>query len=128
MNQELGKKGYYNVEQLFISNNQFKDYQGQVLDLVRTGNDESTMGPIVRITNNSFTNLQSNAVDKPMIRFAGVQKTLLENNRFINCYTSKVMILYQDEVKAAHRLKGNQSEGSGKIQTNKFLEKEDISN
>ena len=121
MNQELGKKGYYNVEQLFISNNQFKDYQGQVLDLVRTGNDESTMGPIVRITNNSFTNLQSNAVDKPMIRFAGVQKTLLENNRFINCYTSKVMILYQDEVKAAHRLKGNQSEGSGQIQTNKFL-------
>ena len=56
-----------------------------------------------------------------MIRFAGVQKTLLENNRFINCYTSKVMILYQDEVKAAHRLKGNQSEGSGQIQTNKFL-------
>ena len=121
MNQELGKKGYYNVELLSISNNQFKDYQGQVLDLIRTGNDESTMGPIVRITNNSFTNLQSNALDKPMIRFAGVQKTLLENNRFINCYTSKVMILYQDEVKAAHRLKGNQSEGSGQIQTNKFL-------
>lgn len=124
MNQELGKKGYYNVEQLTISNNQFKDYQGQVLDLVRTGNDESTMGPIVKIANNQFNNIQSNAVDKSMIRFAGVQKTLLENNRFINCYTSKVMILYQDEVKAAHRLKGNQSEGSGLIQTNKFLVKD----
>lgn len=124
MNQELGKKGYYNVEQLTISNNQFKDYQGQVLDLVRTGNDESTMGPIVKIANNQFNNIQFNADNKPMIHFAGVQKTLLENNRFINCYTSKVMILYQDEVKAAHRLKGNQSEGSGLIQTNKFLVKD----
>jgi poly(beta-D-mannuronate) lyase len=121
MNQELGKKGYYNVEQLSILNNQFKDYQGQVLDLVRTGNDESTMGPIVKIANNQFNNIQFNADNKPMIHFAGVQKTLLENNRFKNCYTSKVMILYQDEVKAAHRLKGNQSDGSGKIQTNKYL-------
>lgn len=121
MNQELGKKGYYNVEQLSILNNQFKDYQGQVLDVVRTGNDESTMGPIVKIANNQFNNIQFNADNKPMIHFAGVQKTLLENNRFKNCYTSKVMILYQDEVKAAHRLKGNQSDGSGKIQTNKYL-------
>ena len=124
MNQELGKKGYYNVEQLTISNNQFKDYQGQVLDLVRTGNDESTMGPIVKITNNSFTNLQSISSDKPMINFAGVQKTLLENNRFNNCYSGKTLIQYQDEVKAAHRLKGNQSTGSGLIQTNKFLVKD----
>jgi poly(beta-D-mannuronate) lyase len=121
MNQELGKKGYYNVEQLTISNNQFNNYKGQVLDLVRTGNDESTMGPIVKITNNSFNNLESIAIDKPMIHFAGVQKTLLEKNRFINCYTSKVMILYQDEVKAAHRIKNNTVDNSGKIQTNKFL-------
>ncbi len=121
MNQELGKKGYYNVEQLSITNNQFSNYKGQVLDLVRTGNDESTMGPIVKIANNQFNNIQFITADKPMIHFAGVQKTLLENNRFMNCYTSKVMILYQDEVKAAHRLKGNQSELSGKIQTNKFL-------
>jgi poly(beta-D-mannuronate) lyase len=121
MNQELGKKGYYNVEQLTISNNQFNNFKGQVLDLIRTGNDESTMGPIVKFTNNSFSNMQPIATDKPMIHFAGVQKTLLENNRFINCYPSKVMILYQDEVKAAHRLKGNHSDGSGLIQTNKFL-------
>jgi poly(beta-D-mannuronate) lyase len=124
MNQELGKKGYYNVEQLTISNNQFNNYNGQVLDLVRTGNDESTMGPIVKITNNSFNNLESIATDKPMIHFVGVQKTLLENNRFTNCYQGQTMILYQDEVKAAHRLKGNQSTASGLIQTNKFLVKE----
>jgi poly(beta-D-mannuronate) lyase len=121
MNQELGKKGYYNVEQLTISNNQFKDYQGQVLDLVRTGNDESTMGPIVKIANNRFDNIQYSTTDKSMIHFAGVQKTLLENNRFKNCYTSKVMILYKDEVKAAHRIKNNTVDNSGKIQTNKFL-------
>jgi poly(beta-D-mannuronate) lyase len=124
MNQELGKKGYYNVEQLTISKNQFNDYKGQVLDLIRTGNDESTMGPIVKIVNNSFSNLQSIAADKPMIHFAGVQKTLLENNRFINCYQGQTMIQYQDEVKAAHRLKGNQIKASGLIQTNKFLVKE----
>ena len=121
MNQELGKKGYYNVEQLTITNNQFKDYKGQVLDLIRTGNDESTMGPIVKITHNIFNNLQSIETDKPMIHFAGVQKTLLANNRFFNCYTSKVMILYKDEVKAAHRIKNNTVTNSGKIQTNKFL-------
>ncbi len=124
MDQELGKKGYYNVEQLTISNNQFKDYKGQVLDLIRTGNDESTMGPIVKIANNSFSNMQSIATDKPMIHFAGVQKTLLENNRFTNCHQGQTMILYQDEVKAAHRLKGNQTTASGLIQTNKFLVKE----
>lgn len=124
MNQELGKKGYYNVEQLSISYNQFNDYKGQVLDLVRTGNDESTMGPIVTISNNGFNNLQSTATDKPMIHFAGVQKTLLEKNRFSNCYSNQTMILYQDEVKAAHRLKGNETIASGTIQTNKFLVKE----
>lgn len=121
MNQELGKKGYYNVERLNISNNQFKNYQGQVLDLVRTGNDESTMGPIVKISNNSFNKLQPIASDKPMIHFAGVQKTLLEKNRFSNCYTNQTMILYQDEVKAAHSIKKNTTENSGKLQTNKFL-------
>jgi len=121
MDQEQGKKGYYNVERLSITNNQFKDYQGQILDLIRTGNDESTMGPIVTIANNQFMNITSTSSEKQMIHFAGIQKTLLANNRFNNCYTSKVMILYQDEVKAAHRINNNTAKNSGKIQTNKFL-------
>jgi poly(beta-D-mannuronate) lyase len=121
MDQEQGKKGYYNVERLSITNNQFKDYQGQILDLIRTGNDESTMGPIVIIANNQFMNITSTSSEKQMIHFAGIQKTLLANNRFNNCYTSKVMILYQDEVKAAHRINNNTAKNSGKIQTNKFL-------
>ncbi len=124
MDQELDKKGYYNVEQLTISNNQFKNFKGQVLDIVRTGNDESTMGPIVKITNNSFSNLQSIGTDKPMIHFAGVQKTLLANNQFTNCFSGQTMIQYQDQVKAEHRIKANQIIVSGLIQTNKFLVKE----
>ncbi|MEI9955571.1 MAG: hypothetical protein WDM90_04505 [Ferruginibacter sp.] len=37
------RKGYYTVEQLKITNNTFSGNKGQLLGMVRSGNDESTM-------------------------------------------------------------------------------------
>jgi hypothetical protein len=57
----------------------------------------------------------------PIIHFSGAQKTYLINNQFIRCNPDKTVVLYQDEVKAEHRMERNILEGSGKIITNKYL-------
>jgi poly(beta-D-mannuronate) lyase len=42
---ETNQKGYYNVEKISILNCRFTNCSGQIISMVRGGNDESTMGP-----------------------------------------------------------------------------------
>jgi hypothetical protein len=78
------------------------------------------MGPIVTIRNNQFKQIETTN-NLPVIHFSGAQKTYLINNQFIRCNPDKTVVLYQDEVKAEHRIEKNILEGSGKILTNKYL-------
>ncbi|RYY68080.1 MAG: hypothetical protein EOO13_13260, partial [Chitinophagaceae bacterium] len=95
---ETDKKGYYNVERLFINNNTIKDQQGQVLTMLRGGNDESTMGPMVWFNKNNFTNVS--AAGLPLIHYYGTQLSYEQNNKFINSNAGGVLIKYEDVVKA----------------------------
>ncbi len=120
---ETDKKGYYNVEKLVFSNNTVTDHQGQLLTMLRGGNDESTMGPTVYFSNNKISNSQS--TNNPLIHFYGTQYSTVTNNTFTNANPAGTVLLYEDVVKAKHLLQNNSVNGSGKIVTNQWEVKGD---
>jgi poly(beta-D-mannuronate) lyase len=120
LQQENERKGLYPVEHLTLTNNQFEQFAGQIISIARPGVDESTLGPIITIRNNQFKQIETTN-NLPVIHFSGAQKTYMINNQFIRCNPDKTVVLYQDEVKAEHRMERNILEGSGKILTNKYL-------
>ena len=115
---ETDRKGYYNVEKLRISNNNINNQKGQILTMLRGGNDESTMGPDVLFSNNQISN---STADKALINLTGTQKSLLQKNSFTDCNKSTELVRYEDFVRAAHLLQNNSFTRSGTIVQNKFL-------
>lgn len=117
---ETDKKGYYNVERLFINNNKINNQQGQVLTMLRGGNDESTMGPMVWFNKNTLSNC--NAGQSALIHYYGTQLSFEQNNTFINSNTGGILIKYEDVTKASHSFKSNKLQNSGKVEANSFTE------
>jgi poly(beta-D-mannuronate) lyase len=118
---ETTKKGLYNVEILKITHSTFQMGNGTILDMVRGGNDESTMGPHLLFSDNKI--LQCNSAEKePLIQLYGTQLSEIENNVFTNSNAGRTILSYEDAVKAVHYLKGNVVERSGRIERNKFVE------
>jgi poly(beta-D-mannuronate) lyase len=117
-NNEPDKKGYYTVEQLKIINNIFSGNKGQILGMLRSGNDESTMGPLLLFKNNIVDNCSS---EEPLIRLYGTQLSVVEYNRFMLSNTTGILIQYEDIVRAAHSLNDNTITKSGTITVNKFV-------
>ena len=117
---ETDKKGYYNVEKLTIVNSSFNNHTGQMLTMLRGGNDESTMGPNLYFANNHIKNC--NAINgEALINIYGTQQSLIENNQFTNCNTGNPLILFEDAVKAKHLFRNNVLSGSGKVIMNKYV-------
>jgi poly(beta-D-mannuronate) lyase len=116
---EKDNKGYYNVEKMTISNNTISNHTGPLLAILRSGKDESTLGPLVQINNNTFNQIASD--NAPFILLNGVQQSLIQNNRFNNCNPTNKLIEYLDEVRAAHTLSSNQFEQSGTIIKNNYV-------
>ncbi len=116
---EADKKGYYNVEKLKFSNNSILNHKGSLLSVMRSGKDESTLGPLVEIDNNKFKNLEDSKT--PLILLYGVQKSFIRNNVFNNCNPHQKIIEYKDEVRAAHMLTKNIFEQSGTIAENEYV-------
>ena len=52
--EETDNKGYYGVEKLKITNCTFTGNKGQILGMLRSGRDESTMGPLLIFSNNNL--------------------------------------------------------------------------
>ncbi|MGC4101936.1 polysaccharide lyase 6 family protein [Ferruginibacter sp.] len=117
-NNETDKKGYYSVEQLKITNNTFSGNKGQLLGMIRSGNDESTMGPLLLFKNNVVGNCSSEA---PLISLYGTQLSTIEYNRFMASNTAGTLVQYEDAVRAVHSINNNSITKSGKIITNKFV-------
>lgn len=115
---ETDKKGYYNVERMFINNNKISYQQGQVLTMLRGSNDESTMGPRVWFNNNVLTNC--NAGDKALLYYHGTQYSAEQNNNFTNCNAGGTLIVYEDIVKSVHLFNNNVLRNSGDVKGNEF--------
>jgi len=116
---ENDKKGYYNVEKMKLVSNNIANHSGALLAVLRSGKDESTLGPLVQIMNNKFTSVKDDA--NSLILLNGVQQSFIENNSFLNCNPSSKTIEYKDEVRAAHVLQKNKMENSGTVIKNEFV-------
>jgi len=119
---ETDNKGLYNVEKLKITNNRFRNCS-QILDMLRGGNDESTMGPWLIFSKNILDNCAAEN-ETALIHIFGTQRSDIEKNIFTNCNTGKTIIQYQDLVKAYHVIKNNKMISSGIVDTNKFVSSE----
>ncbi|MCY7363497.1 MAG: hypothetical protein LH629_15725, partial [Ignavibacteria bacterium] len=115
---EQEKKGYYNVEKMSINRCQFINNKGQILGLNRTGNDESTMGPMLYINDNIFIDCNN---EKELIHLEGVQFSNFANNYFMQSNLSKTALKYSDNVRAKHLQKNNQFINSGSVIENKYV-------
>ncbi|MEL7312182.1 MAG: polysaccharide lyase 6 family protein [Pseudomonadota bacterium] len=75
LDKETDDLGIYNAENVRIENSTFIDVQGAIANLYRGGTDESTFGPIVNITGNTFQNVGLGRRNKSgaSLLFHGVQ-------------------------------------------------------
>jgi poly(beta-D-mannuronate) lyase len=122
--EETDKKGYYNVENIKLTGNTFTGHAGQLLAILRSGNDESTMGPMLIFRNNKLKNCFTDK-ENALIYLYGVQMSSVENNSFYQCNRGKPVVKYEDVVRAVHILRKNILANSGIITTNKFVHVED---
>lgn len=120
MNEEKDDKGYYNAEKIVLANNSIINLLGTVMSIYRGGNDESTMGPLLQVSGNTFTNCSTPGAEA-LITLYGVQRTYIEKNKFSSCNSGKTIIQYKDAVRAVHLLQNNTITGSGIIEKNKFV-------
>ena len=118
---ETTKKGYYNVERLKMTNNRFIHCSAPILDMLRGGNDESTLGPDLLFASNKIENCNTGN-DEALIHLFGTQLSTMENNVFTKSNAGKTIIHYEDLVRAVHILRNNKINSSGKIIENKFVE------
>ncbi len=119
--QEADKKGYYPVEKMTISNCLFENNDGEILNILRGGNDESTMGPQLTFTNNQIISCTNNFSAAALITLHGVQKSFFTNNSFTYSNGGKSLIKYIDEVRAMHILRDNKFISSGTVYKNKYV-------
>lgn len=118
---ENDRKGYYNVEKLIIKNNSFSNLRGQVLSMLRGGNDESTMGPSLVFEGNSLINAGLGFGNVPLIMLYGTQLSVIRKNVFKNSCPGGVVLKYEDAVRAYHILSDNIFQGSGDVSKNKYV-------
>ena len=84
LDRELDDNGIYPAEYVTISDSEFSNIGGTIVDVYRGGTDESTFGPHVTVTNSNFEKIGHNKRNKRggSFRLHGAQVTLLEGNRF----------------------------------------------
>lgn len=119
-NNENDKKGYYNTEKLIIANNRFIGQDGPILLMLRGGNDESTMGPLLHFRNNKITDCNSS--DVPLVLLNGTQLSFIEKNTFTSSSKAGETLRFVDAVRAVHQFRDNTFTDCGLITINKFTE------
>ncbi|MBR9908788.1 MAG: alginate lyase [Gammaproteobacteria bacterium] len=82
LNKEVDDIGVYSVENLTISGNSFTDIKEEVASVYRGGTDESTFGPMVTVTDNTFTNIGKGSTHRSgaSLYFHGVQKLFVSDS------------------------------------------------
>lgn len=94
LDKETDDKGDYNVEFLTIINSNFDNISNEVIDFYRGGYDESTIGGILNLTGNTFTNSGKLDQDEVLINTRGIINVTFENNTFTNNDTKFTAVLW----------------------------------
>lgn len=88
--------------------------------MLRSGNDESTMGPFLILSDNKINNSYTEAT-KALIHLYGTQRSVISNNEFSSCNKGHSLMLFEDIVRARHQVQNNTINQSGKIVENEFV-------
>lgn len=126
-NSETDKKGYYNVEKLKVINTIFTNNKGQILSIIRSGKDESTMGPWLILTGNKLSNCQT-LTDEPLFFISGINRSFTDKNNFKECNKNKKLFFFEDTVKASHLFTNNMLVDSGEVLIDKYVKSENNHN
>ena len=118
MADEKEDKGYYNIEKISMTHNNFDKLDGYLLNIYRGGSDESTLGPDLTFSHNKLSDCYG---DKPLITLTGAQVTNIFSNNFSNCNPTLTLLSYKDMVRAKHNFERNTLTNSGKIEENVFV-------
>lgn len=94
LDKETDDKGDYNVEFLTITNSDFRSISNEVIDFYRGGYDESTIGGVLNLKGNTFTNCGQEDNDDILINTRGIVNVTFENNDFTNNKTKLTAILW----------------------------------
>ncbi|WP_041537242.1 polysaccharide lyase 6 family protein [Pseudopedobacter saltans] len=81
--EEKEDKGFYGAEYTIVTNTVFTNVMGSAINVYRGGNDESTLGPFVRINHCTFNEVE-NREQGTVIRLVGVQDASITNSIFAN--------------------------------------------
>lgn len=117
--QERDDLGRYNVENLIIKNSRFFHFLGIPVNVYRGGNDESTTGPSVTVTNCSFEDC-CNKQRGCVLRLIGTQALKVCYDIFSNSGRGGTSILLDDAQDDSIEIKNCDFRNSGKLKSNWF--------
>lgn len=89
---ETDNLGLYNAEQVEIAGSEFRSVDGEVISLLRGGNDESTFGPRLEMRDSLVQNAGRSArnASGASVRLHGVQSARIHGVRFVDSAPVKV--------------------------------------
>ncbi len=106
-NDELDKKGYYNIEEIKFERCTVTESTAQLASIMRTGTDESTFGPIFNVDFDRYKNIQTKKMS--FIELHGVQQTNISKIVATSVNTNSVFIEHKDWRSATHIFEGDLS-------------------
>ncbi|MDH7444855.1 chondroitinase-B domain-containing protein [Aquimarina sp. 2201CG14-23] len=113
---ENDARGRYNAEYVNIDNCHFQKVMGNAISLLRMGNDESTTGPFLELTNSTFIDVNNKDLGSVVLLW-GVQKLNIDNLLFINSGKGGRAIKYEDPGWAISKIDNISLINSGRIET-----------
>lgn len=94
---EIDDKGDYNVEVLTITDCSFTNIKSNVINFYRGGYDESTIGGILKLTNNTFTQCGASEVSNILVKTRGIVNVDIFNNTFKNNPVKVIALLWGEK-------------------------------
>ncbi len=92
--EETDDKGEYNAEFVYMTNSDFENIQGTILNYYRGGYDESTIGGNLVFTANTVKNCGTSEGTEILVRTRGVVNVEMANNNFVNNPVKFIAILW----------------------------------
>lgn len=111
--------GKYSAENVVIDNCHFEKILGSCVNIYRGGNDESTSGPSVYITNSTFVD-SSNQERGSALRLIGVQKARISNLFFSNSGRGGASLLFDESAWDDIQIENITYNNSGKLRMNRL--------
>ncbi|NLR94417.1 polysaccharide lyase 6 family protein [Flammeovirga agarivorans] len=116
INGQAENKGRYSAEEVIIDNCKFENVMTGAMEITRLGNDESTTGPYVSLTNCDFIDVGNKELGSAVLLW-GVQKLNVDQLFFFNSGRSGRTIRFEDPNWAVANINNILSIESGRFES-----------